>query len=151
MTSLSMICMTTLFFSNRENFEKFVKKPSVKAIDNDLALQYCQSKYDQFEKIVSQLEDMDKELTLLHKTYIRGLGEMKQPVPSYPDANFTIRLTYGNVKPYDPKDGVHYNYYTTTKGILEKRKSGRPRICSTRQTERVDREERLWSLCITQR
>ena len=139
-------------FSNRENFEKFVKKkPSVKAIDNDLALQYCQSKYDQFEKIVSQLEDMDKELTLLHKTYIRGLGEMKQPVPSYPDANFTIRLTYGNVKPYDPKDGVHYNYYTTTKGILEKRKSGRPRICSTRQTERVDREERLWSLCITQR
>ena len=107
-------------FSNRENFEKFVKKPSVKAIDNDLALQYCQSKYDQFEKIVSQLEDMDKELTLLHKTYIRGLGEMKQPVPSYPDANFTIRLTYGNVKPYDPKDGVHYNYYTTTKGILEK-------------------------------
>ena len=36
-----MICMTTLFFSNRENFEKFVKKPSVKAIDNDLALQYC--------------------------------------------------------------------------------------------------------------
>ncbi len=34
-------------FSNRENFEKFVKKPSVKAIDNDLALQYCQSKYDQ--------------------------------------------------------------------------------------------------------
>ena len=87
-------------FSNRENFEKFVKKPSVKAIDNDLALQYCQSKYDQFEKIVSQLEDMDKELTLLHKTYIRGLGEMKQPVPSYPDANFTIRLT----------DGVHYNY-----------------------------------------
>lgn len=45
---------------------------------------------------------------------------MKLPVPSYPDANFTIRLTYGNVKPYDPKDGVHYNYYTTTKGILEK-------------------------------
>ena len=71
-------------------------------------------------KLIGQLKDMDKELALLHKTYIRGLGEMKLPVPSYPDANFTIRLTYGNVKPYDPKDGVHYNYYTTTKGILEK-------------------------------
>ena len=47
----------------------------------------------------SQLKDMDRELALLHKTYIRGLGEMKLPVPSYPDANFTIRLTYGNVKP----------------------------------------------------
>ena len=39
----------------------------------EAALQYCQSKYDQFEKIVSQLEDMDKELTLLHKTYILSL------------------------------------------------------------------------------
>ena len=97
-----MICTTTLL------------------IYNDLALQYCQSKYDLMDKLVSQLKDMDQELALLHKTYIRGLGEMKLPVPSYPDANFTIRLTYGNVKPYDPKDGVHYNYYTTTKGILEK-------------------------------
>lgn len=107
-------------FANRANFEKFIKKPTVKAIDNDLALQYCQSKYDLLEQLIGQLKDMDKELALLHKTYIRGLGEMKLPVPSYPDANFTIRLTYGNVKPYDPKDGVHYNYYTTTKGILEK-------------------------------
>ena len=107
-------------FANRANFEKFTKKPSVKAIDNDLALQYCQSKYDLMDTLASQLKDMDRELALLHKTYIRGLGEMKLPVPSYPDANFTIRLTYGNVKPYDPKDGVHYNYYTTTKGILEK-------------------------------
>lgn len=90
-------------FSNRENFEKFVKKPTVKAIDNDLALQYCQSKYDLFEKIASQLEEMDKELALLHKTYIRGLGEMKLPVPSYPDANFTIRLTYGQYKTLQPE------------------------------------------------
>ena len=107
-------------FANQANFDKFLKKPTVKAIDEDLALQYAQSKYDQYGNLLDQLKELDKELALLHKTYIRGLGEMKLPVPSYPDANFTIRLTYGNVKPYDPKDGVHYNYYTTTKGILEK-------------------------------
>ena len=106
-------------FSNRENFEKFVKKPSVKL---SIMIWLCNTVSLNMTNLrkLFQLEDMDKELTLLHKTYIRGLGEMKQPVPSYPDANFTIRLTYGNVKPYDPKDGVHYNYYTTTKGILEK-------------------------------
>ena len=38
----------------------------------------------------------------------------------YPDANFTLRLTYGNVKAYSPRDAIHYNYYTTTDGILEK-------------------------------
>ena len=57
---------------------------------------------------------------MLHKAYIRGLGEMKLPIPSYPDANFTLRLTYGNVKAYSPRDAIHYNYYTTTDGILEK-------------------------------
>ena len=107
-------------FANKANLEKFMKKPTVKAIDNDLALMYCQSKYDKLNELGGQLKSMDDELALLHKTYIRGLGEMKLPVPSYPDANFTLRLTYGNVKPYDPKDGVHFNYYTTTKGILEK-------------------------------
>lgn len=107
-------------FASKANLEKFMKKPTVKAIDNDLALMYCQSKYDKLNELGGQLKSMDDELALLHKTYIRGLGEMKLPVPSYPDANFTLRLTYGNVKPYDPKDGVHFNYYTTTKGILEK-------------------------------
>lgn len=107
-------------FANKANLDKFMKKPTVKAIDNDLALVYCQSKYNKLNELGGQLKSMDNELALLHKTYIRGLGEMKLPVPSYPDANFTLRLTYGNVKPYDPKDGVHFNYYTTTKGILEK-------------------------------
>ncbi len=51
---------------------------------------------------------------------------MKLPEPSYPDANFTLRLTYGSVKSYDPRDGVHYNCFTTTDGILEKEDPGNP-------------------------
>ena len=61
-----------------------------------------------------------KGMALLHKTYVRGLCEMYSPEPKAPDANFTIRLTYGNVKSYNPKDGVHYKYYTTLKGVMEK-------------------------------
>ena len=59
-------------------------------------------------------------MDLLHTTYVRGLCEMYSPEPKAPDANFTIRLTYGNVKSYNPKDGVHYKYYTTLKGVMEK-------------------------------
>ena len=40
--------------------------------------------------------------------------------PIYPDANSTLRLTYGKVGSYSPKDGVEYNYYTTLKGVMEK-------------------------------
>ena len=42
------------------------------------------------------------------------------------DANFTLRLTYGRVLPYDPADGIHYNYYTTLKGVMEKENPQNP-------------------------
>lgn len=106
--------------ANQANFDKFIKKPTVKAIEKDMATQYSRSKFDKYTALAEQMGKLPEELALLHKTYIRGLEEMKLPVPSYPDANFTIRLTYGNVKPYSPKDGVFYKYYTTTDGILEK-------------------------------
>ena len=110
----------TSILANQANFDKFIKKPTVKAIEKDIATQYSRAKFDKYTNLAEQMGKLPEELALLHKTYIRGLGEMKLPVPSYPDANFTIRLTYGNVKPYSPKDGVYYKYYTTTDGILEK-------------------------------
>ena len=106
--------------ANEANFDKFIKKPTVKAIDKDMATQYSREKNEKLIELAKQLNEESKDLALLHKAYIRGLGEMKLPVPSYPDANFTIRLTYGNIKSYSPRDGVQYDYYTTSDGILEK-------------------------------
>jgi len=106
--------------ASQANLDRFLKKPNVKALDNDLSSRYYQTVIDKFYSLNNQLTPLQDELDLLHKTYIRGLGEMKLPTPSYPDANFTIRLTYGNIKSYNPRDGVHYKYYTTAKGVLEK-------------------------------
>ena len=52
--------------------------------------------------------------------FTAGLLEWEKGKPSYPDANFTMRLTYGTVLPYSPKDGVSYWFYTTTDGLLQK-------------------------------
>ena len=106
--------------SSRENLDKFLKKPTIKAIEKDLATIYSRSKLAKLQETAQELAQATEGLDLLHKAYIRGLNEMNLPTPSYPDANFTIRLTYGNVKSYDPKDGVHYKYFTTTDGILQK-------------------------------
>ncbi len=54
------------------------------------------------------------------KEYIAATLQMRKDEPIYPDANFTMRLTYGTVQPYSPRDAVFYNYYTTSRGILEK-------------------------------
>ena len=106
--------------SCQENLDRFWKKPTVKAIEKDPATLFSRAKLALLQRAAKELAAATEGLDLLHKAYIRGLNEMKLPTPSYPDANFTIRLTYGNVKAYDPKDGVHYKYYTTTDGILEK-------------------------------
>ena len=54
------------------------------------------------------------------KAFAAGLIEWKKGEPSYPDANFTMRLTYGTVKPYSPKDGISYWNHTTLAGVFEK-------------------------------
>lgn len=60
------------------------------------------------------------------RKYEAGLLEMnaEKGINLYPDANFTMRLTYGTIAGYEPADAVTYDHYTTTKGILEKEKPG---------------------------
>lgn len=62
----------------------------------------------------------EQQLNEGKKEYIAATLEMRKHQPIYPDANFTMRLTYGTVQPYSPRDAVVYNYYTTSRGILEK-------------------------------
>ena len=107
-------------FANEANFNKFINKPSVKAIDEDLMKQFVEAKFALGDKLMKERAASMEGIDILHKTYVRGLCEMYAPEPKAPDANFTMRFTYGNVKSYDPKDGVHYKFYTTLKGVMEK-------------------------------
>ena len=61
-----------------------------------------------------------EEYQKAQKDFTAALLEWNKGKASYPDANFTMRLTYGSVKPYSPKDGVSYWYWCTANGILEK-------------------------------
>ena len=107
-------------FANEANFNKFISNPTAEAIQNDLLVQYSAAKAAARKVLGDAIQEASQDINLLHKTYVRGLCEMYAPTPKASDANFTIRLTYGNVKSYDPKDGVHYKYYTTLKGVMEK-------------------------------
>ena len=61
-----------------------------------------------------------EDLRAASKAFTAGLMEWEKGKPSYPDANSTMRLTYGHVLPYSPKDAVLYKHYSTVKGVLEK-------------------------------
>ena len=60
------------------------------------------------------------------KAFGAGLMEWQKGKPSYPDANSTMRLTYGHVLPYSPKDGVLFSHFTTLKGVMEKEDASNP-------------------------
>ena len=68
----------------------------------------------------ASVQKADGEVRQARKAYTAGLMEWKKDEPSYPDANFTMRLTYGTVKGYSPKDAVIYRHYTTLDGVMEK-------------------------------
>ena len=74
------------------------------------------------ECVNGQLKAMatEQQLADARKLYTAGLLEWRKKEPSYPDANFTMRLTYGTVGGYSPKDAVIYRYYTTLDGVMEK-------------------------------
>ena len=112
-------------FISKENFEKFVKKPNNKVLEKDPVYQYLQSLLSMImvnQHVYSDAEKVD----LPRRTYLAALKEMNANTPMYPDANSTMSTTYGTVCDYYPADGVHYNYFTTTKGILEKEIPGDP-------------------------
>ena len=77
------------------------------------------------ERYPAMLEPQE-ELQAGAKAFTAGLMEWEKGKPSYPDANSTMRLTYGHVLPYSPKDAVLYKHYSTVKGVLEKEDPNNP-------------------------
>ncbi len=66
--------------------------------------------------ILKSSDEIDQNM----KKFMAGLMEMKKGQAFYPDANRTLRVAYGQVEGYEPKDGVKYKYYTTLSGIIAK-------------------------------
>lgn len=98
--------------------EACFRKPQVKEL-------LKQSITEGVKQTVAQMKEVNKNYDAAHKVWVRGMMELRQEakLPIYPDANSTLRLTYGKVKNYEPADGVIYDYYTTMKGIMEKEDS----------------------------
>lgn len=109
---------TMLTDSNKVN--AFLKNPTKEAIEKDWGITYALEVQELRETQAVKFRDITTRRIDLMKTYITGLREFQPEKFFYPDANSTIRLTYGQVKAYAPRDGMNYDWYTTHRGILEK-------------------------------
>lgn len=109
-------------FANEETLAKFLNKPNKKVLENDPIFKIGQESYMKYREVVKMVpQEINDQLTRGIRDFVDGILQINQGKKLMsPDANSTIRLTYGNVLAYDPQDAVSYSYYTTMKGIIEK-------------------------------
>jgi hypothetical protein len=122
------------FLLDSNKFNAFVKDPSVEKINNDAAGAYALNFIGNYKKYyepkVDAFSTKKKELS---KQYIKGLMLMNKDKLFYPDANSTMRITYGKVASYSPQDAVIYDYFTTLDGYVAKIKTGDDEFDSPQQ------------------
>ena len=107
-------------FTDKEKFNNFIEDPEAETIANDPVYQFSQSVFNMYRELQQKSGQYDANLQKGQRLFVDGIMEMKDDKTFYPDANFTMRLTYGTVGGYKPRDAVKYKYYTTLKGVMEK-------------------------------
>lgn len=114
----------TMFF-NDDKWRSFVEKPSLAALQSDPAYAYVSAFVKNYnERVDKPFKDFTIANNDLGRQYLKGVREMNPGKVMYPDATFTMRVSYGNVKSYHPRDAVFYNYICTLSGVTQKYKPG---------------------------
>ncbi len=108
-------------------WKAFVANPDATVLQADPAFDYASAFIKNYNlKYASVRKEFLAKNDELGRLYMKGIMQMNPAAAAkmYPDANFSMRVSYGNVKSYTPRDGAHYDYVTTGKGILEKYVAG---------------------------
>jgi len=109
------------FFVSKEKFEAFAANPSYKKLMADPCYAMVSSFYNHYiNNYKSKVDEFNAAMGPEGRAYIKGLMEMNPGKTFYPDANSSLRLTYGSVQAYEPKDAVKFTYMTTLDGVMEK-------------------------------
>jgi len=107
------------------NWESFVSKPDTAVLHKDMAYRTAMAFVNNFNNNFGKYyTEFIANNYAYNNKYLKGVLEMKKGSVLYPDANFTMRVSYGNVKSYVPRDAVKYKEICTLSGVMEKYKPG---------------------------
>lgn len=108
-------------FASQEKLNSFLNDPTAKELNKDPAFAAMNSILNHYlQNIAPQAKEFNDMIETGNRLFVDGLRKMNKSKKYYPNANSTMRLTYGNVLPYEAKDAVTYDFVTTGTGILEK-------------------------------
>ena len=107
-------------FGNYDSYMRFLENPKVKTLKKDPIFRASSEIYKTLWRARAENEQDNNKLNRGYRIFMEGLLEMSSDKNYYPNANSTMRLTYGSIGGYTPGDGTHYDHYTTLKGYIEK-------------------------------
>ena len=110
-------------FTTPEGFEAFKRlspKEQQVVLTTDLMSRFAASVRTKREQLTKALRAFDNPIDLARRTYVGGILAQRGDENLWPDANSTLRFTFGNVRGYSPVDGVEYQVPTTLRGVMEK-------------------------------
>ena len=108
------------FFTDEARFNAFILAPNAKKLSKDLAAMSAGSIVQSYFSMGAVTAESDAMLGKGNRLFVDGLRKMDPDKVYYPNANSTMRTTYGTVGDYVPADAVHYDYVTTLDGVIEK-------------------------------
>ena len=108
-----------------KNLINGVAAGGIQTVTNDIAASLYSDIFKTYVTTVTpKLNEIQNTINQLQRTYMQAQMDVFTKKKFYPDANSTLRLTYGNVKGYTARDAVQYNFYTYLDGVMEKYKPG---------------------------
>ena len=107
-------------FASAANSNKFLDKPGLKKLQKDIVWVTAKSMADARNKYMVDYKNASMAVNAGNRLFIDGLRKMDPNKVFYPDANSTMRMTYGKVLDYYPADAVHYDFFTTLNGVMQK-------------------------------
>jgi hypothetical protein len=107
-------------FVDETKMRNFLKHPTLKVLEKDPGFRAARSAIETYRSLYQQVNSFDDRIDQGSRLFIAGLMEMNPQHQFYPDANSTMRLTYGTVEDYVARDAVSYDYLTTLDGVMEK-------------------------------
>ncbi len=110
----------TSVLTTHERYNAFLANPKLKTFEKDLAYKLVNSFYNTFMTQNKNVGPINDKLKKAERMFVDGLRKSNPDKVYYPDANSTMRVTYGQVFDYYPADAVHYDYVTCIEGIMEK-------------------------------
>jgi len=111
-------------FASEAKLTAFLNNPDLKILEKDPAVTTFSSISKVGRSVSEELNKFTADLQKGQRLWVVAMIDMTPEKIHYPDANSTMRLTYGTIQDYDPRDAVTYKYYTTLQGVIEKYKPG---------------------------